>query len=193
MQQLTGGNCNDGILQVIQYDPSSSAGHWASRRSNFSSPFPADFVKSIPRNEYGWQQARQRQNFDTEEVILSTLSKIEAWSAKESHPHLKPHESRCLSILFIADCCVELYTTQDKERANSTMRAFFKELRGPESNPSDESLQRIRTSVIRLIALMDELYTEGMEHRAFEAVLLHSEYAALLQHKSANMDQATFP
>jgi hypothetical protein len=70
-------------------------------------------------------------------------------------------------IIFLASrhtilCC----DSEQRQMVYSDLRDFF-------SNPDldDGMLERYMKSVVRLIKVLDELYLEGLLHRAFEAIL----------------------
>ncbi|EXL67497.1 hypothetical protein FOPG_16391 [Fusarium oxysporum f. sp. conglutinans race 2 54008] len=113
-------------------------------------------AETVPRTEDEWRLARQHV-FSTAEEMSNTLTEL-----------LNPAKKTYLyEIIFLASrhtilCC----DSEQRQMVYSDLRDFF-------SNPDldDGMLERYMKSVVRLIKVLDELYLEGLLHRAFEAIL----------------------
>ncbi|EWY99455.1 hypothetical protein FOYG_03499 [Fusarium oxysporum NRRL 32931] len=113
-------------------------------------------AETVPRTEDEWRLARQHV-FSTAEEMSNTLTEL-----------LNPAKKTYLyEIIFLASrhtilCC----DSEQRQTVYSDLRDFF-------SNPDldDGMLERYMKSVVRLIKVLDELYLEGLLHRAFEAIL----------------------
>ncbi|QGI87164.1 hypothetical protein CEK25_002120 [Fusarium fujikuroi] len=113
-------------------------------------------AETVPRTEDEWRLARQHV-FSTAEEMSNTLTEL-----------LMPSKKTYLyEIIFLASrhtilCC----DPEQRLTVYSDLRDFF-------SNPhlDDGMLERYMKSVVRLIKVLDELYLEGLLHRAFEAIL----------------------
>ncbi|KAF4495616.1 hypothetical protein FAGAP_8246 [Fusarium agapanthi] len=118
-------------------------------------------AETVPRTEDDWRLARQHV-FSTAEEMSNTLTEL-----------LNPSKKTYIyEIIFLASrhtilCC----DSEQRQTVYSDLRDFF-------SNPDldDGMLERYMKSVVRLVKVLDELYLEGLLHRALEAILYSMAY-----------------
>ncbi|KAF6516123.1 hypothetical protein HZS61_004864 [Fusarium oxysporum f. sp. conglutinans] len=130
-------------------------------------------AETVPRTEDEWRLARQHV-FSTAEEMSNTLTEL-----------LNPAKKTYLyEIIFLASrhtilCC----DSEQRQMVYSDLRDFF-------SNPDldDGMLERYMKSVVRLIKVLDELYLEGLLHRAFEAILYIPVQRSHLRHLTSARD-----